>query len=336
VAIYLDANVLRGQPAGPAFSAVRAVAKAHALEIVVPAIALEEATALRRREISAAIEEVETALKNARWAFPPPRFDAPDPEQLASEWSAEFVSGLTVLPVSPEHATESLRREILRVEPTREGKGARDAAVWLALRDDHLARTEVGYFLSANHRDFCESDGTTLLSSLRDEVAMHAHPLHYVASIEALLGLLAERKGAEFSIEELKASEGLDLSVQTVLNGRRLGSSVLDALLLVTIGEGIARWASVDATFKPPVLHRIDHQAVFTIQAGREVAVVQTTWVGWVGLDAMALGASLTMAEASLVRIPVQIWVRRDGDADLAVELSHVGNPEIVPDSALP
>src|SRR2546430_11483128 len=83
VAIYLDASVLRVTLQGPEMSAVRALARAHKQPIFIPSTALDEATANRRRDIEAALNEVQLAIKKASWAFEVPYFNAPAPLALA-------------------------------------------------------------------------------------------------------------------------------------------------------------------------------------------------------------------------------------------------------------
>jgi hypothetical protein len=119
MAIYLDASVLRVTLQGPELSAVRALARAHKHPILIPSIALDEATANRRRNIEQALNEVQIAIKKASWAFKVPDFRVPVPTALALSWQKEMLKAAEVLPVSPDHAAEALFREIERVPPAR-------------------------------------------------------------------------------------------------------------------------------------------------------------------------------------------------------------------------
>jgi hypothetical protein len=62
----------------------------------------------RRRDIEQVLSEVQAAIKKASWAFNVPDF--PDPKPTA-----------------------------------RKGDGARDAAIWMAVRDHHIASGQQGY-----------------------------------------------------------------------------------------------------------------------------------------------------------------------------------------------
>jgi hypothetical protein len=79
VAIYLDASVLRVTLQGPEMSSVRVLARAHKQPILIPSIALDEATANRRRAIEKALNDVQVAIKKASWAFIVPEFPRPAP-----------------------------------------------------------------------------------------------------------------------------------------------------------------------------------------------------------------------------------------------------------------
>src|SRR5437867_4020081 len=160
MAIYLDANVLYGLSSRSLeWRSLRAIAQAHRLDIVVPEIALSEAVANRRREISEKATKIRTAIDKAQGLFDLPQFPEPDASRVADRWRTDMLVGVVYLPATADHAYEALNRELHRIRPARDGQGARDAAIWLAIRDDNRGRSEPGYFVSSNHKDFGEPDG---------------------------------------------------------------------------------------------------------------------------------------------------------------------------------
>src|SRR5712691_4497644 len=145
MAIYLDAEVLYGWSSRSLeWSALRAIAQAHRLDLVIPEMALNEATANRRDQIALKADAIRTAIEKAEGFFDAPNFRVPDArriQRVADKWRSELLVGVQAIPASSDHAYEALSRELNRTAPTREGRGARDAAIWLAIRDDHRSRS---------------------------------------------------------------------------------------------------------------------------------------------------------------------------------------------------
>jgi hypothetical protein len=120
MAVYLDASVLRGSIRGPEMASVRAVAKAVGQDLVIPSVALAEATANRRRSFELVIQKVRDAIEEARVHFPLGELSFPDASLLALQWEQQWTAAATVIGLKPENAAEGLRREIERVRPARE------------------------------------------------------------------------------------------------------------------------------------------------------------------------------------------------------------------------
>ena len=154
MAIYFDANLLRDGLTSLWAAAVRAVGRAHKLEIAVPQLVLDEVRSNRQRLIEQRAAQIETAIAFGSGLFKVPIFDRPHPGRLAAEWVHEIQKMVRLIPASDQHAAEALRRELERVPPAREsagrGMGARDCAIWLAIAEDHRSRSEDGYLLSAD------------------------------------------------------------------------------------------------------------------------------------------------------------------------------------------
>src|SRR2546430_9874682 len=243
VAIYLDASVLRVTLQGPEMSAVRALARAHKQPILIPSVALDEATANRRRNIEQALSDVQLAIKKARWAFDVPYFQAPVPLALAWTWQTDMLNAAEILLVSPEHAGAALDREIERVPPARDGRGGRDAAIWMAVRDHHLASGQDGYFVSANVNDFGNEQGQ-LHDQLAAEVVRQERPLRLVKSLAELVALLGPAAGAEVPLATLAEAAVVKQQVWAVVHQERGVSLPIDDLLEARLGRRV-RWSGV-------------------------------------------------------------------------------------------
>jgi hypothetical protein len=332
VAIYLDASVLRGTLQGPELSAVHALARAHKQPILIPSVALDEATANRRRDIQQALDEVRGAIRNASWAFKVPGFQEPRPAALALSWQREILKAAEVLPISSEHATEALFREIERVAPTREGEGARDAAIWMAVRDHHLGSDQQGYFVSANVKHFASKQG-----DLRDELAAELvraqRPLHFVRSLADLVAALAPDKGSDVAPEAVAESALVRQQVWAAVRNERGVSLPIDELLEARLARRI-RWSGVTWSLREPSLVGIASQRAYKLPDGRELAIIETDWLIWVDIRITGpreLVDSGIEEQRAAVMAKAQIWAERDPATNqMRFEVSSVG-PLVVP-----
>ena len=332
MAIYLDASVLRGTLQGPELSAVNALARAYKQPILIPSIALDEATANRRRDIQQALDKVQGAIRNARWAFRVPGFHEPQPAALALSWQKDILKAAEVLPIAPEHAAEALFREIERVPPTREGRGARDAAIWLAVRDHHLASEQDGYFVSANVQDFANRQGD-LSDELAAELVRSQRPLNFVRSLADLVAALAPDTGADVEHEAVAASEVVRQQVWAAVHNERGVSLPIDELLEARLGRRI-RWSGVTWSLREPSLVRIESQRAYKLPDGRDLAIIETDWLIWVDIRITGpkdLVESGFDEQQAAVMAKAQIWTERDPTTnEMRFEVSSVG-PLVVP-----
>jgi hypothetical protein len=313
VAIYLDAEVLFGlSPNSLALSSLRIIAREHALGIAIPEVAVNEPTAKRQEQIESKAIAIRTAIEKSRDFFKVPHFHEPDAKQLAADWRHELLKVIRLIPMSGEHAMEALDREIHRVAPAREGVGARDAAIWLAIRDDHLSKSEPGYFVSGNHRDFGDSDGQ-LKAQLRAELA-GSGSFTYVHEISALLPLLAEEGGTPFTVAELESVQSLKWMMRARLNDYAAQPDILNQLVQQAFGAPL-RWSGISTSVRDPTLWKIPQQTVYRLSTGQEVAVVETSWVAFVDL---ILSGPRQLVEAGFreglgaLTADVGLWAHRD------------------------
>jgi hypothetical protein len=325
MAIYLDAEPLFDMsPNSLALSSLRIIAREHALEIAIPEVALSEAVAKRREHIESKISAIETAIEKARGFFDAPQFRRPNVDELIGSYRRELVSGMRIIPVAGDHAMEALSREINRTPPAREGFGARDAAIWLAIRDDHLSRSERGYFVSGNRRDFGEADDQ-LKSELRAEV-VRGQSFTYVQEISALLPLLAQPGGQEFTIEELESGQALRWMMRNRLNDLAAQPDNLNSLVQMAYGAPL-RWSGISSSVREPALFKIPHQNVYRLPTGQEVGVLRTSWAAFVDLT---LSGPRQLVDAGFNKglgafvAHVELWARRNPDT-LETEFSLSG-----------
>ena len=188
--IILDTNVLPNGPAAGSvvFPVLQVVASNAGQRLAVPRIVVDESCERLRRELLDAYEQIvrgtETVSKYLGASSSHPR---PVDDLVVPNWR-EYLARLFVVLEPPDGAfEEALLREVQRKPPTRDGRGARDALIWLTVLD-HLQRDETPtYFVSNNGKDFGK-DG--LLPELRAEIP-DGSTLNYCTSIVDLLDRLA-------------------------------------------------------------------------------------------------------------------------------------------------
>ncbi len=347
MAIYLDAEVLYGLSLRSLeWSSLRAIAQGHRLELAIPELALREATANWRDQVTAKAADIRRAIDRAEGFFELPHFRAPDSQWVADKWRTELLSGARVIEATPEHASQALDRELQRIAPSRDGRGARDAAIWLAIRDDHLSRSEPGYFVSGNYKDFGEPPNGELHSVLRAEVA-GSQPFTCVHEISALLPLLAEVGGRAFTVRELDSSPDLKVMMRNRLDDA-IGFALIDRLVKSAFGAPL-RWSGTRTSVREPTVWKISHQTVYQLPAGQQVAVLRTSWVAFVDIG---LSGPRQLVEAGFregigaLVVEADLWARRDPQTsgvdfafsgidkiDVAVDASDILLPP--PESAL-
>jgi hypothetical protein len=326
LAIYLDASVLRGDVYGPQMSALRAIAKAAKLEVLLPELAIDEATHNREEEISTVFDGVRRSIEKARWAWPVETPDLPPPRQLAAKWRAGLAKTFRVLETRPEHAALALQREVSRTPPAKKGSGARDTAIWLTVRDDHRSRNERGFFVSANSRDFAGSNGE-LLETLAAELETAAQSFVLVADIASLLNRLAKSSTWTVSPEEL---EKADLGEQVVIAVWHDVSALPpeDELLWEAFGVGVP-WTGVRTTIDEVQFSTVRRQIAYALEDKREIAVLQTDWYLRLRMQLSGpkstIEAGYDVAHAQVI-VPVEVWASRDDlSGPLQFEVSRAG-----------
>lgn len=196
MAVYLDTNVLvqRAGLQSLELTAVIALCREAGIDVVLPSLVADEVESSRLRVLEASFDTLRAAHREAAQLAPVATLpELPNPGELAREYRRGLGEFFAVVRTPDEAPVEALRRETFRLPPARAGRGARDSAIWLTVRDDHLRRDEPGYFVSNNSRDFgAQGQAEVLNTSLASEIAHHPHPLKLVPSLAALVDALAE------------------------------------------------------------------------------------------------------------------------------------------------
>lgn len=238
--VILDSNVVIGARRIDSIplAALRAVAQERRFQIVLPGLVLEEVRAHRLQELQGFLTRFEQALEDIRRFAPVTTPSLPNPTTEADRWQRQLREQFEIWPFDAKHAFEALLREVNRVAPTREGEGARDAAIWLSIIDALKDKGGVGYFVSNNPKDFADpTDETRLHSFLVADAASAGVDLRYFRSIDRLLETLSLPDASDWlTLEWLARAETLKQMVKDAIEraysfgGRFHFTAVVDGL----------------------------------------------------------------------------------------------------------
>ena len=176
--IYVDTNAI--PPHGPLdsidLSALRAVVMEHGFDVALPRMVVEESIGQRRRHVRAAIERVRSAQHAVRefWKVESP--PSPDLDDTVEQWRTHLEGRFRIVETPANAANEALAREIHRIPPTRDGKGARDAVIWLSIIDDIKGTDgESNFLITSNKKDFASpQDPNSFHPALLEELGARA------------------------------------------------------------------------------------------------------------------------------------------------------------------
>ena len=214
MAIYIDANVLIpwANLGHLERVAVSIAARKLEMEIVIPAMATDEAEAHQVRRLETARRDLRSAQAAFNELFSAPVISEtpPDIAGIISDWR-ESLTTLFVVKTHPQGAAEeALRREVLRLPPARatydaKGRdtgatGSRDALIWLTILDDMGARNESGHFISGN-KDFIRKG--TLREELAGEIPNNLTLTGHHSAFSFLQVLGEHQPKVEVTVEQL-------------------------------------------------------------------------------------------------------------------------------------
>ncbi|MFL0023152.1 PIN domain-containing protein [Streptomyces sp. NBUL23] len=210
--IFLDTNVLprMGSLKNVLMSAVLKVATHSGLRIYVCDVVVEEAVNIRKELASEAIQKLQDAFNQASKLLELESIYIPDLHEVTEAWREELTSTFEVVPVGGIQAVEALKREAARKRPAREGKGARDSAIWLSMLDFADGRADPIHFVSDNKDDFADtSDAKRLHPDLIEDCEARSIEVVYHRNLDSLLETLSQKVATAPSGERIEAATSL-------------------------------------------------------------------------------------------------------------------------------
>lgn len=168
MAIYLDADIVWGWKDFAHLDRVALTIAAQQLgqRVVMVGLTADEAEATLRRDLSESWSAYEDARKKINKLFDRDALDQVPSSlhDVVADWRTSLERHIDLIPVAERAAEAALQREIARKPPAKAlldgkgkdqgGAGARDAAMWLTIVEDHKSRDEPGYFITKNASDF--------------------------------------------------------------------------------------------------------------------------------------------------------------------------------------
>ncbi|AXE86583.1 PIN domain-containing protein [Streptomyces sp. Go-475] len=194
--IFLDTNVLPrvGSLKNVLMSAVLKVASHNQLKVYISEVVLEESVNIRKDLASEAIQKLQEAFNQASKVMDLESIYIPDLQEITAAWRAELEAAFEVVSVEGTQAVEALKREAARKRPAREGKGARDSAIWLSMLDSASSYNAPVHFVSDNKDDFADTaDAKRLHPDLLEDCKARAVEVIYHRNLDSLLDALSSK-----------------------------------------------------------------------------------------------------------------------------------------------
>lgn len=217
MAIFLDTNILPWQSSIDSirFAIIPILAREVGQEVMIPDIVLEEACRLHQQKIEEIFSKYKSIYKEVSYYADISEVDLPSSQDLVQAWKASLQSKVKVIPTPEDIFKEAIYREIYRTPPAREGRGARDAAIWLTIKNVHCQGLCTGYFVSQNTKDFASSnDSKELHPALRGEIEIAPEAFYYCNSIDLLVEKIAKKSELEIRLEIFNDSEIVKTSIR--------------------------------------------------------------------------------------------------------------------------
>lgn len=235
--IFLDTNVVpyKGRTS-ISFETTLILAQECHQDVALPELVLRESIAHRQREIEEAFGTLKNAQEKARVYFDKiVESNLPHPQILTDSWASKLKQKVKIIEPPPNVFEEAIFREIQRIRPTREGRGARDAVIWLTVKQAHLLSNTINYFVSANTKDFAASEKeNNLHEDLQQEIAKHPIPLIYCKSLDTLLQKIARESepGIQITAQILDSSEEVQTTLRRAIQDNLVIREILPTLPL--------------------------------------------------------------------------------------------------------
>jgi hypothetical protein len=190
--VIFDTNALPVQRGldGPLWLSVRKLCEMHIIDIRVPSVVVEESINLRRENYEVAEKLLLRALSKTAKFYDMDSVYVPSTEEIGDQWESELREFVNVEDIHGDDAVEALYREATRKRPAKNGRGARDSAIWLTVA--RRARIdEAVLFVSNNYKDFADESHENLHGDLLHDLDGMAGEVKYLRSVQDLIRELA-------------------------------------------------------------------------------------------------------------------------------------------------
>ncbi|WP_185013155.1 PIN domain-containing protein [Streptomyces sp. AK010] len=212
--IFLDTNVLprQGSIRNVLMSAVLKVASHNDLRVCISEVVLEESVNIRKSLVAEAIQKLQEAFNQASKLMELEPIYIPDLSEIASSWRDELEAAFEVIPLGGVQAVAALKREAARRRPARDGKGARDSAIWLSALEVAVANGAPVHFVSDNRADFADTANANLLHpDLLEDCKARGVEVIYHRNLDSLLDKLSSKSQNTPSIGSVSAVKNMFL-----------------------------------------------------------------------------------------------------------------------------
>lgn len=257
MAIILDTTEMprKGPLRTILISTILQIGRIKGFAVLLPQPVLDESVSARTREAGETFEKLTTILASASRYYDLESFYIPSGQEVGEIWKTELVDAFDIISMHPDDASEALRREAHRIPPARDGRGARDTAIWLSALRYHREHSGLTYFVSKNYKDFGTQDGD-LQAPLQAELGNDSE-FKYVRGCDELLALISRKSewqisqelfsGSKREIEQavlaqfdwssagIDASRGSSLEIQSLGNFETISAFEVDNIILAQV-----------------------------------------------------------------------------------------------------
>ncbi|GAB4213953.1 MAG: hypothetical protein OHK0022_51800 [Roseiflexaceae bacterium] len=321
--IFLDTNVIPFKSGlSIAFETLVILANEANQDVVITDVVLNESLAHRKREIEEAFSSLRSAFRKARiYADNITEIELPNVQDLIDKWKTDLLRRVKVVETPISAFEEAIFREIQRIRPTREGKGARDAVIWIGIKYAHLASNTTNYFVSQNTKDFGSSlQDDDFHEDLKKEIDNFSFPLIYCKSIDKLLERIAPRiqEGITVTSQLLENSDETQRAIRRYLQENLLLRNFFD------LPSGKEYISSVitfsDYKIRKPSTYLVENRYVVVI----EISCLTYFNVGI--LQQSSGGGFSTLQYPANLSLNIRLWMIFEANHDLPdrVEVSYM------------
>ncbi len=317
--IFLDTNVVPYKSGTSIrFETLLILAQECNQDVALPEVVFKESVAHRQREIEGAFATLRSAYEKARVyvdGIVEPKL--PSPQELVDSWASNLKQKIKIIETPKTAFEEAIYREIQRIRPTREGKGARDAVIWLTVKQAHLLSNTINYFVSENIKDFAGSEGANNLhQDLQQEISEYPKLLIYCKSLDALLQQIAREinPGIQITAQLLDSSEEIQ---------KALRRAIQDNLILRELFPGLALGKEYISSAITPSQYEVRKTATYGI-SNRKVVVAEINCNAnfTIGvLQQWSGGGFSTLQYSAKLALFIRFWMRFENHSELPIKV---------------